>query len=68
MNKEANRPFLAEALFPDQELLLDQVMAFVAPKLIGGITAPTPVGELGFVEMTQAMTLSDVSYETVRTT
>ena len=40
-------------------------MAFVAPKIIGGITAPSPVGELGFVEMTQAMNLSDVSYETV---
>ncbi|GAQ81151.1 riboflavin biosynthesis protein RibD [Klebsormidium nitens] len=45
--------------------VIHRVMAFVAPKLIGGITAPTPVGELGFVEMTQAMNLSDVSYDVV---
>lgn len=46
-------------------LLFVQVMAFVAPKIIGGVTAPSPVGELGFVEMTQAMNLSDVKYQTV---
>eukprot|EP00897_Mesotaenium_endlicherianum_P002400 jgi/Mesen1/2188/ME000152S01278 len=45
--------------------LVHKVMAFVAPKLIGGVTAPTPVGELGFVEMTQALNLSDVSFEQV---
>lgn len=42
-----------------------QVIAFVAPKIIGGTTAPTPVGELGMVEMTQALQLSDVNFETV---
>ena len=42
-----------------------QVIAFVAPKIIGGTTAPTPVGELGMVEMTQALQLSDVNFEVV---
>lgn len=42
-----------------------QVYAFVAPKIIGGKNAPTPVGELGMVEMTQALELSDVCYEQV---
>jgi len=41
------------------------VYAFVAPKIIGGRGAPSPVGELGMVEMTQALRLHDVSYEQV---
>lgn len=43
-----------------------QVCAFVAPKMIGGKNAPTPVGELGMVEMSQALELIDVCYEQVR--
>ena len=39
-----------------------KVMAFVAPKIIGGARAPTPVGELGFVEMTQALQLQQVEW------
>ncbi|KAF9601279.1 hypothetical protein IFM89_018389 [Coptis chinensis] len=42
-----------------------QVFAFVAPKIIGGENAPSPVGELGMVEMTQALNLIDVSYEQI---
>lgn len=42
-----------------------QVYAFVAPKIIGGKNAPSPVGELGMVEMTQALELTDVCYEQV---
>lgn len=33
--------------------VIHKVLAFVAPKIIGGARAPTPVGELGNVEMTQ---------------
>lgn len=33
--------------------VIHKAMAFIAPKLVGGVTAPTPVGELGNVEMTQ---------------
>lgn len=42
-----------------------QVFAFVAPKIIGGKNAPSPVGELGMVEMSQALDLIDVCYEQV---
>lgn len=42
-----------------------QVVAFVAPKIIGGTKAPSPVGDLGMVEMTQALNLIDVCYEQV---
>lgn len=46
--------------------MLLQVHAFVAPKIIGGKNAPSPVGELGMVEMSQALELIDVNYEQVR--
>ena len=39
--------------------------AFCAPKIIGGVNAPTPVGELGMNQMTQAIDLIDISYEQV---
>ena len=37
----------------------------VAPKIIGGKNAPSPVGDLGMVEMSQALNLIDVCYEQV---
>ncbi|KAF5753940.1 putative riboflavin biosynthesis protein RibD [Helianthus annuus] len=45
--------------------VIHKVHAFVAPKIIGGKNAPSPVGELGMVEMTQALELNDVSYEQI---
>jgi diaminohydroxyphosphoribosylaminopyrimidine deaminase/5-amino-6-(5-phosphoribosylamino)uracil reductase len=27
---------------------VQKILAFIAPKIIGGSTAPTPVGDLGF--------------------
>ncbi|XP_010268305.1 PREDICTED: riboflavin biosynthesis protein PYRR, chloroplastic isoform X3 [Nelumbo nucifera] len=45
--------------------VIHKVYAFVAPKIIGGEGAPSPVGELGMVEMSQALKLIDVSYEKV---
>ncbi|KAK3002749.1 hypothetical protein RJ639_017879 [Escallonia herrerae] len=45
--------------------VIHKVFAFVAPKIIGGKNAPTPVGDLGMVEMTQSLELSDVCYEQV---
>jgi len=42
-----------------------QVLAFIAPKIVGGVLAPTPVGELGMVQMTQALNLSEVEFEKV---
>ncbi|KAJ4961111.1 hypothetical protein NE237_021021 [Protea cynaroides] len=45
--------------------VIHKVYAFVAPKIIGGENAPSPVGELGMVEMSQALNLIDVSYEQI---
>ena len=39
-------------------------MAFIAPKLIGGEGGPTPLGELGFQKMTEALPVCDVVYDT----
>lgn len=63
------RPSLNPALVSDHAIpaslprtriytLSSQVLAFVAPKIIGGARAPTPVGELGNVEMTQVWVLN----------
>lgn len=45
--------------------LVDRVAAFIAPKLIGGADAPTPVEGEGAVDMSQALPLSEVSYQRV---
>ncbi|XP_052184304.1 riboflavin biosynthesis protein PYRR, chloroplastic [Diospyros lotus] len=45
--------------------IIHKVYAFIAPKIIGGKNAPSPVGELGMVEMSQALQLLDVSYEQI---
>lgn len=42
---------------------VDQVLAFVAPKIIGGRFAPTPVGGEGRAFMAEAWRLRDVKYE-----
>jgi len=38
-----------------------KVMAFIAPKIIGGRAAPSPVGDLGLGKMTQALQLEQVT-------
>jgi diaminohydroxyphosphoribosylaminopyrimidine deaminase/5-amino-6-(5-phosphoribosylamino)uracil reductase len=40
--------------------LVDRVLAFVAPKLVGGQAAPTPLGGLGLHPMSRAVALSHV--------
>ena len=45
--------------------LVDRVMAFVAPKLVGGEAAPSPVGGMGVSTMESALQLSEVRYETL---
>ena len=45
--------------------VVHKIQAFVAPKLIGGRDAPTPLGELGLLEMTQAVQLCDTTFELV---
>ncbi|MDJ0735671.1 MAG: bifunctional diaminohydroxyphosphoribosylaminopyrimidine deaminase/5-amino-6-(5-phosphoribosylamino)uracil reductase RibD [Nostocaceae cyanobacterium] len=44
---------------------VQKVMAFIAPKIIGGNNAPTPVGDLGFTTMTQALSLERVEVRVV---
>ena len=47
------------------EGVIQKVIAFVAPKIIGGQTAPSPVGNLGFEQMTDALCLRRVNIKTV---
>ena len=44
---------------------VQKIMAFIAPKIIGGNYAPTPVGELGLTNMTQALSLERVTWRVV---
>jgi diaminohydroxyphosphoribosylaminopyrimidine deaminase/5-amino-6-(5-phosphoribosylamino)uracil reductase len=44
---------------------IQKILAFIAPKIIGGIHAPTPVGDLGFTSMTQALALERVHWRVV---
>jgi diaminohydroxyphosphoribosylaminopyrimidine deaminase/5-amino-6-(5-phosphoribosylamino)uracil reductase len=45
--------------------LVDRVVAFIAPRIIGGIAAPSPVGGQGNAAMSQVLALSDVKVEQV---
>ncbi|MEA5617929.1 bifunctional diaminohydroxyphosphoribosylaminopyrimidine deaminase/5-amino-6-(5-phosphoribosylamino)uracil reductase RibD [Cronbergia sp. UHCC 0137] len=44
---------------------IQKILAFIAPKIIGGVHAPTPVGDLGLVSMTQALSLERVTWRVV---
>ncbi|MEO1430639.1 MAG: bifunctional diaminohydroxyphosphoribosylaminopyrimidine deaminase/5-amino-6-(5-phosphoribosylamino)uracil reductase RibD [Cyanobacteria bacterium J06632_19] len=44
---------------------VQKVLAFIAPKIIGGSNAPTPVGDLGLTTMTQALSLERVEMKIV---
>lgn len=44
---------------------IQKVMAFIAPKIIGGAEAPSPVGDLGFEAMTQALHLENMTLEQI---
>jgi diaminohydroxyphosphoribosylaminopyrimidine deaminase/5-amino-6-(5-phosphoribosylamino)uracil reductase len=47
------------------EKAVQKILAFIAPKIIGGSTAPTPVGDLGFTTMTEALSLERVRWRIV---
>lgn len=51
---ECGGTLAAQAL---QQGAIQKIWAFIAPKIIGGVTAPTPIGELGFTQMTEALKL-----------
>ena len=44
---------------------IQKIMAFIAPKIIGGQTAPSPVGDLGIAQMTNALSLKKVTVQTI---
>ncbi len=44
---------------------IQKVMAFIAPKIIGGITAPSPVGDLGLTMMTNALQLKQITTQII---
>ena len=44
---------------------VQKVMAFIAPKIIGGKDAPSPVGDLGLTQMTQALGLARVKFSQI---
>lgn len=44
---------------------VQKILAFIAPKIIGGAGAPSPVGDLGFTRMTQALKLERVRWRSI---
>ncbi|WP_370588119.1 bifunctional diaminohydroxyphosphoribosylaminopyrimidine deaminase/5-amino-6-(5-phosphoribosylamino)uracil reductase RibD [Trichocoleus sp. FACHB-591] len=44
---------------------VQKVLAFIAPKIVGGSTAPSPVGDLGFLTMPQALPLEKLRWRAV---
>jgi diaminohydroxyphosphoribosylaminopyrimidine deaminase / 5-amino-6-(5-phosphoribosylamino)uracil reductase len=44
---------------------IHKVLAFIAPKIIGGNTAPSPVADLGLRAMTQALPLDAVRWQMI---
>jgi diaminohydroxyphosphoribosylaminopyrimidine deaminase / 5-amino-6-(5-phosphoribosylamino)uracil reductase len=54
---------LAAAAIADQSI--QKIFAFVAPKIIGGQDAPTPIGDLGLTQMTDALVLQRLKWRSV---
>jgi diaminohydroxyphosphoribosylaminopyrimidine deaminase / 5-amino-6-(5-phosphoribosylamino)uracil reductase len=46
---------------------IQKVLAFVAPKIVGGIAAPSPVGDMNIRSMSDALVLERVSYQQIGT-
>ncbi len=44
---------------------VQKILAFIAPKIVGGQSAPSPVGDLGLANMTDALTLERVTWRPV---
>lgn len=48
-----------------QDKCVQKVWAFVAPKIIGGEAAPTPIGDLGLEKMSDAIELTRVTWKAI---
>lgn len=48
-----------------RQQVIQKVWAFVAPKLIGGTQAPTPIGDMGVTDMSNALDLQQAELEKV---
>jgi diaminohydroxyphosphoribosylaminopyrimidine deaminase / 5-amino-6-(5-phosphoribosylamino)uracil reductase len=46
---------------------IQKVLAFIAPKIVGGSAAPSPVGDLGIRSMSAALPLEKVSWQQIGT-
>jgi diaminohydroxyphosphoribosylaminopyrimidine deaminase / 5-amino-6-(5-phosphoribosylamino)uracil reductase len=44
---------------------VQKILAFIAPKIIGGQFAPSPIGELGLTQMTEALVLERLVLERI---
>ncbi len=44
---------------------VQKLWAFIAPKLIGGTLAPTPIGDLGLLKMTEAIALDRLQWQQI---
>ncbi|WP_347342594.1 bifunctional diaminohydroxyphosphoribosylaminopyrimidine deaminase/5-amino-6-(5-phosphoribosylamino)uracil reductase RibD [Coleofasciculus sp. FACHB-1120] len=44
---------------------VQKILAFIAPKIVGGRLAPSPIGDLGFASMTEALSLERVCWRAV---
>jgi diaminohydroxyphosphoribosylaminopyrimidine deaminase/5-amino-6-(5-phosphoribosylamino)uracil reductase len=44
---------------------VQKVLAFIAPKIIGGSTAPSPVSDLGLTLMTEALLLEQMQWRAI---
>lgn len=47
------------------EGMVQKILAFIAPKIVGGSNAPSPIGDLGLTNMTQALALERVRWQTI---
>jgi diaminohydroxyphosphoribosylaminopyrimidine deaminase / 5-amino-6-(5-phosphoribosylamino)uracil reductase len=54
---------LAAAAIADSTV--QKVMAFIAPKIIGGQNAPSPIADLGLTKMTDALSLKNFTFEAI---
>ncbi len=54
---------LAAAAIADQSI--QKIYAFIAPKIIGGTHAPSPIGDLGLLTMTKAIELERVRLQSI---